>query len=216
METNKLETNKLFSILEEDHQPTMLELLKEHNPFQQLVATLLSSRTKDSTTIPIVMELFKKYHKPVDFLNITEKELYGIGFYKVKTKNIHELSKIIIDVYNNIVPSTFEQLTSLPGVGRKTANCVLAYTFGISAIAVDVHVHRISNRLGWVNTDTPEETEEELKRIISKQEWNKINKLFVSHGQTICFPIKPDCKGCKINNLCHYLNNSASKDSGSI
>ena len=207
---------KVFSILEKTHQPTMLELLKNHTHFQQLIATLLSSRTKDSTTIPIVMQLFKKYKNPEDFLSITESELFGIGFFKVKTKNIHKLSKIIIEKFNNDVPSSLEELTSLPGVGRKTANCVLAYTFGISAIAVDVHVHRISNRLGWVNTDTPEETEEELKRIISKQEWNKINKLFVSHGQTICFPIKPDCKGCKINNLCHYLNNSASKDSGSI
>jgi len=197
--------NKIFSILEQTHQSTMLELLKDHTPFQQVVATLLSSRTKDLTTIPIVLELFKKYKTPQDFLQIKEEELYGIGFYKVKTKNIHKLSKIIIKKFNNKVPSTFEQLISLPGVGRKTANCVLAYTFGISAIAVDVHVHRISNRLGWVNTNIPEETEEELKKVVDKKNWNKINKLFVSHGQTTCFPIKPNCKDCKISSFCEFV-----------
>tara|TARA_Y100000310_G_scaffold325771_1_gene389787 strand:- start:967 stop:1578 length:612 start_codon:yes stop_codon:yes gene_type:complete len=200
-----MHTNEIFSILEQTHHPTMLELLKNHTPFQQLVATLLSSRTKDSTTIPIVLKLFKKYLKPNDFLNIKEEELYGIGFYKVKTKNIHKLSKIIIEKYNNNIPSTFEKLTSLPGVGRKTANCVLAYTFKQPAIAVDVHVHRISNRLGWVKTNTPEETEEELKKIVDKKNWNKINKLFVSHGQTTCFPIKPNCKGCKIKQFCGFV-----------
>jgi len=196
--------DRIFSILEKTHQPTMLELLQNHTPFQQLVATLLSSRTKDLTTIPIVMKLFEKYQKPVDFLKIKEKELYGIGFYKIKTKNIHKLSTIIIKKYNNKVPDTLEELTSLPGVGRKTANCVLAYTFGKPAVAVDIHVHRISNRLGWVKTKTPEQTEQELQKLVPKKDWNKINKLLVSHGQNVCFPIKPNCKECKIKEYCEF------------
>ena len=201
-----MNVNQIFSILEQIHQLTMLELLKNHTPFQQLVATLLSSRTKDSTTIPIVLKLFKKYKTPVDFLQIKEEELYGIGFYKVKTKNIHKLSQIIINEYNGQVPDNLEKLTSLPGVGRKTANCILSYTFNQPAIAVDVHVHRISNRLGWVKTNTPEETEMKLQKIIPKQDWNKINRLFVSHGQQVCFPIKPNCPECKIKQFCKYYN----------
>ena len=115
-----------------------------------------------------------------------------------------KLSKILINDHENKVPSTFEELTKLPGVGRKTANCVLAYTFGKPAIAVDIHVHRISNRLGWVSTKTPEETEEGLKKIIAKKDWIKVNELFVDHGQRICLPINPRCNGCPILKHCKY------------
>ncbi len=195
----------VFSILEQSHQPTMLELLNNYTPFQQLIATLLSSRTKDTTTIPIVKKLFTNYTSPKDFLNLKEKELYGIGFYKVKTNNIHKLSKIIINDYNSKVPDSFEQLTSLPGVGRKTANCILSYTFHQPAIAVDVHVHRISNRLGWVKTEIPEETEEALKKLIPKSDWSKVNQLFVNHGQKVCFPRNPDCKQCQLRPYCNFV-----------
>ena len=194
----------VFSLLERSHQPTMLEQLNDYTPFQQLIATLLSSRTKDSTTLPIVKKLFERYTFPQDFLVLKEEELYGIGFYKVKTKNIHKLSKIIINDYNGQIPSSFERLTSLPGVGRKTANCILSYTFHQPAIAVDVHVHRISNRLGWVKTETPEETEEQLKKLIPQKDWSKVNQLFVNHGQRICFPIKPNCPNCLISQYCSY------------
>lgn len=196
---------KIFLILEPGHDSTMLEQLKNYTPFQQLIATLLSSRTKDSTTIPIVTKLFLKYKTPADFLKIKEEELYGIGFYRVKAKNIVRLSKIIIDEHGGKVPCTFEQLTSLPGVGRKTANCVLSYTFHQPAIAVDVHVHRISNRLGWVKTKAPERTEEGLKKLIPKKDWSKVNQLFVSHGQKICLPRNPRCRQCLINNYCAYI-----------
>jgi len=199
---------KKLSLLEKNHQPTMLEILSNYTSFQMLVMTLLSSRTKDTTTIPLVKKLFKKYPHPQDFINLKlkqlEKELYGIGFYKVKAKQVKELSKIILDKYNGKIPNTFEKLTSLPGVGRKTANCVLAYTFHKPAIAVDVHVHRIANRLGWVKTIKVEDTEEKLKKIIPKKDWYKINLLFVDHGQRICLPIKPKCKECSVNRYCEY------------
>jgi len=202
------EIKKVFSLLEKDHPLTMLEELGHYTPFQMLVMTLLSSRTKDSTTIPIVKKLFAKYPQPEDLVEIDlkelEQELYGIGFYRIKAKNVQKLSSIIIEKYSKKVPDSFEELTSLPGVGRKTANCVLAYTFKKPAIAVDIHVHRISNRLGWVKTNSLEDTEEVLRKIIPVEWWIDVNRLFVGHGQTICIPIKPKCTICPIRKWCEY------------
>lgn len=203
-----IEISKVFSLLERDHGQTMLEGLGHYTPFQMVVMTLLSARTRDSTTIPLVKKLFLHYPFPEHFiklpLKVLEKELYGIGFYKTKAKHVKELSRIIIEKYYGRVPDTFEELVSLPGVGRKTANCVLAYTFKKPAIAVDVHVHRISNRLGWVKTKVPEETEEALKKIVPREHWRDVNKLFVWHGQTVCLPVKPKCGECRIRTYCEY------------
>ena len=200
---------KIFSLLEKDHPLTMLEELGNYTPFQMLVMILLSSRTRDSITIPIVKRLFAEYPGPEDFVKMNRKELekrlYGIGFYKVKTQNVKKLSKIILDNYGGKIPDTFEELISLPGVGRKTANCVLAYTFKKPAIAVDIHVHRVSNRIGWVKTKTPEETEEALKKIIPTDLWIEVNRLFVGHGQTICVPINPKCNICAIEPYCQKI-----------
>ncbi len=201
----------VFSLLEPQHQPTMLEQLKNYTPFQLLVATLLSSRTKDTTTIPLVKKLFRKYPAPEKFLTATlsalEKDLYSIGFYKVKARHIQKLSKIVLEKYAGKIPSTFEELTALPGVGRKTANCILNYAFHQPAIAVDVHVHRISNRLGWVKTTTPGETEEALKKIIPQHLWHKVNILLVNHGQRICQPILPKCSICPVVSYCQFGKN---------
>ncbi|MBI2146771.1 endonuclease III, partial [Candidatus Woesearchaeota archaeon] len=132
------------------------------------------------------------------------KDLYGIGFYNTKAGNIQKLSAIIQEKYHGDIPKTREQLTSLPGVGRKTANCMLNYAFHQPAIAVDVHVHRISNRLGWVKSKTPEETEMALQAMVPKPLWIKVNMLLVGHGQTICFPRNPDCAHCPILKYCVY------------
>ena len=202
------EIKRVFSLLEKDHPLTMLEELGHYTPFQMLVMTMLSSRTRDSTTIPIVKRIFAKYPGPEDFIKMNLKELeerlYGIGFYKVKAQHVKKLSKVLLEKYNGTVPDIFEELTSLPGVGRKTANCVLAYTFKKPAIAVDIHVHRISNRLGWVKTISPEETEEELQKIIPKDLWIEVNRLLVGHGQTICVPINPKCDICPVRKYCEY------------
>ena len=199
---------KIFSLLEPLHQPTMLEQLKDHTPFQLLIATLLSARTRDSTVIPLVKTLFQKYPTPLHFtkadLKNLEKELYGVGFYTVKSKYVKELSKIVVERYSGNIPDTLEGLTSLPGVGRKTANCVLNYAFKKPAIAVDIHVHRISNRLGWVKTKTPEETEGALKKIVPQHLWSKVNLLLVDHGQRICQPRKPKCGECVVREWCEY------------
>jgi endonuclease-3 len=205
------ETNQIFSLLQPSHHPTMLEQLKDYTAFQLLVATLLSSRTKDTTTIPIVKRLFAQYPTPQHFLKAEvkplEKALYGVGFYRVKARHIQKLSRIILEKYQGQVPSTFDELTSLPGVGRKTANCLVNYAFQQPAIAVDVHVHRIANRLGWVKTKTPEETEEALKKIVPQQLWSKINMLLVDHGQRICRPRRPKCTLCPIRSYCEFGRN---------
>ncbi len=198
----------VISLLRKGHQPTMLEQLKGCTPFQKVIATLLSSRTKDKTVVPVVQELFAKYPLPWDLMNADlrqlEKILFRIGFYKVKSRNIKKLSRIIVEKYRGKVPDTFEGLTSLPGVGRKTANCVLAYAFNKPAIAVDVHVHRITNRLGWVKSKTPEETEEKLKKIVPKPLWKEINSMLVDYGQRTCLPRKPKCCKCKIIKYCEF------------
>jgi endonuclease-3 len=206
----KKEIETIFSLLESHHSQTMLEELSElgYTSFQLLIATLLSARSKDSTVIPIVKQLFKIYPTPQHFLTIPqsklEKHIYKIGFYKTKAKHIKQLSEILIKKYNAQIPNTFEQLTSLPGVGRKTANCILAYVFNQPAIAVDIHVHRISNRLDWTDTKTPEQTETQLQTIVPKDQWINVNRLFVGHGQTICKPINPSCNKCSITKYCKF------------
>ena len=203
----------VFSTLEQTHQPTMLEQLKEFTPFQLLIATLLSARTKDVTTIPIVKKLFEQYPTPHNLMNAKEsdlqKALYGIGFYKTKSRHVKQLSSMVVEKYHGQIPNTFDELTSLPGVGPKTANCILNYAFHKPAIAVDIHVHRISNRLGWVKTDTPEESEEALKRVIPTNLWAKVNMLLVDHGQRICLPRTPKCPHCPIRDYCDYDRNRA-------
>ncbi len=200
--------SKILDTLEKTHPLTMLEELAHYTPFQRLVMTLLSARSKDSTTIPIVKELFAQYPTPEDYVSMDlrklEKLIYGVGFFRVKAKNVKKLSKIIIEKHNGIVPDTLQELTALPGVGRKTANCVLAYVFKKPAIAVDIHVHRISNRLGWVSTRTPEKTEFALMEVVPQDRWIDINRLLVGHGQTLCLPRKPHCAICPVQEWCKY------------
>jgi len=166
----------------------------------------LSARTKDANTKAATDMLFAKYNTPQLIAGAENEELEGLihqaGFYRVKAARIKEVSKIIAKEYNGIVPNDFEELINLPGVGAKTANCVLVYAFNIPAIPVDTHVHRISNRLGWVKTKKPEDTEKELKKIIPKEHWLKLNRLFVKFGQQICIPIKPKHELCPIEKIC--------------
>ena len=187
------------------------EFRHKYTPFQVLVSTVMSARTKDVTTIPIAHELFKKYKTPDDFVKIPvkrlEKLLYGIGFYRVKARNIKKLSKIIKEKYGGRVPKDFDKLVELPGVGRKTANCVLVYAFREPALPIDIHCHRISNRVGLIKTRTPEESEQQLLKIIPKRYWLEFNELFVTHGQTICLPRNPRCSICPIRKWCDYYHN---------
>jgi len=180
----------------------------ETGPFSILIGTILSARTKDETTTKIVKALFSKYKNPKELANAkikdVEKVIKSIGFYHVKSKRIIEVAKIIHRKYKGRVPDDLDTLVALPGVGRKTANCVLVYAYNKPAIPVDIHVHRISNRLGLVDTKNPEETEQELMKKIQKKYWLEINDTFVMFGQNICKPISPMCNVCKIKKICKY------------
>ena len=180
----------------------------ETGPFSILIGTILSARTKDETTTRIVKALFSKYKNPKELANAkiknVEKIIKSIGFYHVKSKRIIEVAKIIHTKYKGKVPDDLDTLVQLPGVGRKTANCVLVYAYDKPAIPVDIHVHRISNRLGLVDTKNPEDTEQELMKKIQKKYWIDINDTFVMFGQNICKPISPMCDVCKIKKSCKY------------
>ena len=180
----------------------------ETGPFSILIGTILSARTKDETTTKIVKILFSKYKNSRELANAkikdVEKIIKSIGFYHVKSKRIVEVAKIIDTKYKGKVPDDLETLVQLPGVRRKTANCVLVYAYDKPAIPVDIHVHRISNRLGLVDTKNPEETEQELLKKIKKKYWLEINDTFVMYCQNICKPISPMCNVCKIKKICKY------------
>ena len=180
----------------------------ETGPFSILIGTILSARSKDETTARVVKELFSKYKNPKQLANAKikdiEKIIKSIGFFHVKSKRIIEVAKIIDKKYKGKVPEDLDTLVQLPGVGRKTANCVLVYAFEQPAIPVDIQVHRISNRLGLVETKNPEETEQELMKKIKKKFWIDINDTFVMYGQNICKPISPMCDVCQIKKSCKF------------
>ena len=180
----------------------------ETGEFSILIGTILSARTKDESTAKVVRALFLKYKTPGELASAKLEDVRRIikptGFYRVKSERIIEVARIISTKYNGRVPDSLEELVRLPGVGRKTANCVLVYAFEKPAIPVDIHVHRISNRLGLVETKNPEETEAALAEKIPKKYWIKINDTFVMYGQNICKPVSPMCKPCKIKKMCRY------------
>jgi endonuclease-3 len=178
----------------------------EGSPFVVLISTILSQRTRDENTVKASNQLFAAYKTSEQIATAPIEKIEGLikpsGFYKVKAMRVKEVSRIITERYNGEVPSSLSELLQLPGVGRKTANCVLVYGFRKRAIPVDTHVHRISNRLGLVKTKTPEKTEEELCRIIPEEYWLELNELFVKFGQQICRPIKPMCVECPVKAEC--------------
>jgi endonuclease III len=209
----------MIKTMNEVNPPRMTALRELHEaetggPFSILIGTILSARTKDENTTKVVKKLFSKYKSAKELskakVKDVEKLIRSIGFYHVKAKRIIEVSSIINSKYKGKVPSSLDELIQLPGVGRKTANCVLVYAYDKPAIPVDVHVHRISNRLGLVNTKTPEDTELELMKKIPKKYWLEINDTFVMYGQNICKPITPQCTVCKIKKRCKYYQTTFS------
>ncbi len=185
-----------------------LQTQEDGDPYKILIGTILSARTRDETTTNVIKMLFSKFKNPEELSRANLKEIkeliQKIGFYNVKAARIKEVSKILVDKYNSKVPPNLEDLLSFPGVGRKTANCVLVYGFRKPAIPVDVHVHRISNRIGIVNTKNPEETEIVLQKSINRKYWIAVNETFVVFGQNVCLPIKPKCNVCRLTKLCKY------------
>ena len=185
-----------------------LQMEEDNDPFKILIGTILSARSRDENTSKIVHKLFQKYKNVEELatadLNDIKSIIHSIGFYNVKALRIKQVSKIIVEKFDGIVPNQMEDLLGLPGVGRKTANCVLVYAFNKPAIPVDIHVHRISNRIGIVKTQNPKKTEEELVKIIDRKFWLVLNNTFVRYGQNICLPLRPKCEVCNIKDICTY------------
>jgi len=185
-----------------------LQIQEDGDPFKILIGTILSARTRDEITTKVIKSLFTEFKNPNELskanLKDLKKAIQKIGFYNVKAARIKEVSQIILEKYNGKVPSKLGDLLTLPGVGRKTANCVLVYGFKKPAIPVDVHVHRISNRIGIVNTKMPEETEIVLRKSIERKYWTQVNETFVTFGQNICLPKNPMCNVCHLTKLCKY------------
>jgi len=190
-----------------------VEKIAEHrqeDPFHVLIATLLSARTQDATTLAASTRLFRAARTPRTMAKLTprqiEKLIYPVSFYRHKARHVIATCRLLADRYKGQVPSTMEELLTLPGVGRKTANLVLILAFKSSKnICVDTHVHRISNRLGWVRTKTPEETEDALYSVTERRWWPYLNLYLVTWGQNVCRPVHPRCKTCVIRPYCRRV-----------
>jgi len=217
-----LNISKLFALMQSTLRdnnlvrPTALKNLQiqeDGDPFKILIGTILSARTRDEVTTAVIKALFSRFKNPNELsranLSDIKKLIQKIGFYNVKASRLKEVSQLIIKKYNGEVPSNLDDLLTLPGVGRKTANCVLVYGFKKAAIPVDIHVHRISNRIGIVNTKNPEETENVLQKSIDKKYWIRVNETFVTFGQNICLPIKPKCNVCQLTKMCKYYSKNS-------
>ncbi len=191
-------------------EPIVTEISKDRSPFKVLISCVLSLRTKDETTREASHRLFKLAETPESMLELKqktiEKAIYPVGFYHTKAKNILEISKTLIARYNSTVPQEIDELLKLKGVGRKTANLVITLGYNKLGICVDTHVHRISNRLGYVKTKTPGETEFALREKLPKKYWIIYNDLLVTYGQNMCKPISPFCSRCKIERYCDKVN----------
>jgi endonuclease III len=185
------------------------------DPFRILISCLLSLRTKDKTTREASARLFALAHQPATMLTLPlrkiERAIYPVGFYRTKAKSIHAICRRLLDVYGGIVPDSIEELVTLSGVGRKTANLVVTVGYGKPGICVDIHVHRISNRWGYVRTKTPEETEQALRKKLPSSYWITFNDLLVPYGQNLCQPISPFCSKCKLRDCCDRVGVTQSR-----
>lgn len=204
--------DKIVRTLEKAKQPQsdfvkLMDSFKD--PYLVLIACILSLRTNDRTTYPATLRMLELAKTPQDMMNVKEDELakaiYPVGFYKNKAGQIIELSKLIVEKNDGKVPDSIDELCKFRGVGRKTANLVMTLGFGEPAICVDVHVHRIFNRLGYIKTKNPEETEFVLREKLPVKYWIPINTLMVTHGQNVCKPINPKCNVCPIAEFCDKI-----------
>jgi endonuclease-3 len=189
-------------------EPASVTIVKKYgrDPYLVLISCLLSLRAKDTASLPVSIELFKHGKTPDQIIKLPlekiEKIIYSVGYFHSKAKQIKEVSQTIIDRFNGVVPDSYEDLIAIKGVGPKTANLVLATAFGKPALIVDIHVHRISNRLGLIKTKTPEETQIALEQLLPEEYWNTYSRLLVVWGQNICLPVSPLCSQCPIYNEC--------------
>lgn len=201
------EADLCLDILEGTYPDAHCELEHE-SAFELLVATILSAQCTDVRVNKVTSEIFKKYNRPEDFAEMDIKKLEGLikecGLFRNKAKNIKASSNVILEDYDGEVPNTISELLKLPGVGKKTANVVASTAFGVPAIAVDTHVFRVSNRIGFVHEKNVADTERALENKIDKSRWTKAHHLFIFHGRRCCTARNPKCESCTINKICRY------------
>ena len=205
----RISVEKILQGLEEMY-PNAKTELNFSTPFELLIAVILSAQCTDARVNQVTEKLFKKYQGPEDYAKLTleelEEDIKECGLFRNKSKNIIATCKILLEKHNGKVPSSFDDLVSLPGVGRKTANVILSNIFNIPAIAVDTHVFRVSNRLGLASSNDVLKTELELQKRIPKDKWSKAHHWLIFHGRRICLARKPKCQLCNIREYCHYYN----------
>jgi len=197
--------NEILKRLKKEY-PVAKIALEFQSPFQLLISTILSAQCTDQRVNIVTKSLFKKYKKLQDFLNVSseelEKDIFSTGFYRQKAKSIKNCCKALLENHQGKVPEDFEELHSLPGVGRKTASVVAGNAFGIPAIAVDTHVIRLSNLMGFVDSENPDKIEERLKEIFPEKEWINLGHYLMNHGRNICIARRPKCLQCVIGDIC--------------
>lgn len=194
---------------------TLNRMRKKPDAFKILISCLLSLRTQDKNTEKASKRLFAVADTPKEILKIPNKKLeeliYSSGHYKKKARTLKHVSRVILEEHKGVVPDTREELLKIKGIGPKTANIVLAFAYGKSVLPIDVHCHRIPNRLGWLKTKTPEQTEKELEKILPKKYWKEFNAIFVLFGQTICQPLSPHCSKCPVREYCPKIGVTRSR-----
>lgn len=211
----KKRTKDILDILKEDYPDAKCELNHE-SPFQLLVATILSAQTTDKKVNEVTETLFRDYPDLDAFLTLSVEELEErikqIGLYRSKAKNLIMMCNQLKEKFNGEVPRTMEEITSLAGAGRKTANVVLSNAFGVPSIAVDTHVFRVSNRLGMADSDNVLEVEKQLQKVLPKREWSLTHHLLIFHGRRCCIARNPKCEICNLTNYCKYYKEVKKKE----
>lgn len=205
---NKKEVERagiIFNLLKKEY-PEVKSALDFTNPFELLIATILSAQSTDARVNIVTKDLFKKYKSPKDYLSVPieelEKDIFSTGFYKAKARSLKKCCQVLQDDFKGKVPANFDDLNKLPGVGRKTASVVAGNAFGIPAVAVDTHVIRLSNLLGFVETKDAEKIEFKIKELLPEEDWIKSSHLLATHGRKICIARRPKCSDCVLNKLC--------------
>jgi endonuclease-3 len=204
-----LRAKEIFARLKKEY-TQIKPALEYSSPFQLLIATILSAQCTDERVNLVTKTLFKKYKSPKDYIAVSneelEKDIFSTGFYRQKAKNLKNCCQKLVDGYNSKVPADFIALTNLPGVGRKTASVVAGNAFGIPSIAVDTHVKRLSNLLGFIKSDDPDKIEMKLKELLPEKDWINSSHYMGAHGRKICIARKPHCIKCTVGNICPSFN----------
>jgi len=212
----RADIHEVYNILEEEYlsmeEPSVTKISKQtkRDPFRVLVSCLISLRTKDEVTLEASTRLFQIADTPAKMITLTEEDIakliYPAGFYKTKSVTIKNICRVLLDEYDGKVPEEIDELVKLKGVGRKTANLVVVEGYGRPAVCVDTHVHRIFNRLGYVNTKNADKTELALRKYLPKKYWIRINEILVAYGRAVCKPVSPHCSSCRLSDYCDKVS----------